>query len=132
MTMERVDPAQLQALCELAQLRKDRDLSELARQRAEVAAIEAELAALDAAVARAGAGAAEQPDPVSLGALDDYQRLMRARRSTLNLALAHARVKSSEAQQQAIRSTGQVEVLEQMQGLRAEELRLKLARRDLG
>lgn len=130
MSVDQVDPAQLRALRDLAQLRKDRALSLLSRTRAVVARIKARLQVLDAGVAAACAAAVAQADPVSFAASDDYVFQARARRVLLNTDLAQARARADDALRQATRATGQVEVLERMQELHASELRLALARRD--
>lgn len=130
MTMENVDPAQLCALRDLAQLCKDRDLTALSQARGAVGEIQSRLARLDAAVEEAKISA--ECDAVSLAVLDVFLVTSRKQREGLITELALARVKESEAQQKAVRTTGQVEVLEQMQGMHAEETRLAKARRDLG
>lgn len=132
MTTEGIDPAQLRALRDLAQMRKDRDLAALSKAHGAVGGVEAELAGLDAAVAAAKAGVMAGPDAVSLSALDRYITVARAQREQLNTALARTRARAAEVQKQAVRTTGQVEVLEQLQALHAEETRAAAARRDLG
>lgn len=129
MTMEGVDPAQLRALRDLAQLCKDRDLAALSQARGVVSEIQSRLARLDTVVETAKTSA--QGDAVSLAVLDVFLLTSQKQREGLMIELARARVRESEAQQRAVRSTGQVEVLEQMQGMHAEEIRLAKARRDL-
>ncbi len=128
MRLEGVESGQLRALRDLAQLRKDRDLAALAAARATVSDLEAQLADLDAAVRAAQRGVAVQPDPCSLAALDAYIRLSRRRREAINTDLARARARVAEVQQQAVRATGQIEVLEKMQALQDEEARIAQAR----
>lgn len=131
MTMDGFDPAQLRALRDLAQLCKDRDLAALSQARGVVSGIEAQLVALDAAVEGAKSASAKA-DPVSLAALDRYLPLARERRERFNTDLARARAKAADVQQKAVRATGQVEILDQMQALRSEAARLMKARRSPG